>query len=180
MPSKSKSLDNPYCMDALKCIKTRRSIRKFKKELVPREKIQEILECGRWAPSGLNHQPWQIFVVTNPSLKEKLATCTDCSDIVLSAPHILLIYLDKSTEYSYVKNIQSIGAFFENCLLAIHALGLGGVWLGEIYNQKELVDKVLQITQSNWEFMGAIAFGVSDEKGDSERAPLENFVKFID
>jgi nitroreductase len=166
-------------MDALKCIKTRRSIRKFLPDLISKEIITEILECGRWTPSGLNHQPWQIFVVTNSDLKKELSNCTDCNDIVNEAPHLLVIFLDKNTEYSYEKNLQSIGALFENLLLGIHALGLGGVWLGQIYNQKEDVHKILKISDSNLEFMGAIAFGKPNEKAESERRPLNEFVRFI-
>jgi nitroreductase len=166
-------------MDALNCIKTRRSVRKFLPELISKEIITEILECGRWTPSGLNHQPWQIYVISNLEIKNELGKCTDCTDIVNEAPHVLVIFLDKSTEYSYEKNLQSIGALFENMLLAIHALGLGGVWLGQIYNQKEDVHKVLKITDPNWEFMGAIAFGKPNEKGESDRRELNEFVKFL-
>jgi nitroreductase len=90
-----------------------------------------------------------------------------------------VIFLDTSSGYNYVKSVQSIGAFFENLLLAIHALGLGGVWLGQIYNQKEKVNEILNITDENLEFMGAIAFGKPAEEGSSERKSLDSFVRVI-
>ena len=86
----------------------------------------------------------------------------------MSAPGLFVIYLDKSSGYNYTKSVQSIGAFFENLLLAIHALGLGGVWLGQIYNRKEDVDTIMNVNDESSEFMGAIAFGVPAEEGNSD------------
>jgi nitroreductase len=163
----------------LNIIKSRRSIRQFQPSAIPKKLIMDILECGRWAPSGLNHQPWKIIVVSDTETKKKLAQCTSSNDIVLAAPHLLIIYLDQNSEdYSYVKNVQSIGALFENLLLAIHALGLGGVWLGEIYNNKEIVNSIFGITDPKMEFMGAIAFGYPAEQGESDRMDLSKFVTF--
>ncbi len=55
---------------------------------------------------------------------------------------------------------------------------MGGVWLGEIYNQKEQADAVFDMNQPTLEFMGAIAFGYPAEKGESERLPLDSFVQW--
>jgi len=166
-------------MDAIECLKSRRSVRKFKKQKIPREMILEILECGRWAPSGVNHQPWKIYVVENPEFKENLAKCSKYSSIINNCSTVFLIYLDKSIKYNYTKQVQSIGAIFENILLSIHALGLGGVWIGEIINQKDEVDKLLDINDPKFEFMGAIAFGYPEKLGESSRKSLESFVSWI-
>ena len=166
-------------MDAIECLKSHRSIRKFKKQPIPKELILEILECGRWAPSGVNYQPWKIFVVENPEFKEKLAKCSKYSSIIINCPCVFLIYLDKAIEYDYTKQVQSIGAIFENILLSIHAMGLGGVWIGEIINQKNEINKLLNIIDPNFEFMGAIAFGYPEKLGKSSRKTLESFVTWI-
>lgn len=50
----------------------RRSIRKFRTDLIPREKIYQLLDIGRYAPSGANMQPWVYIIVTNNQLKEKI------------------------------------------------------------------------------------------------------------
>ena len=55
-------------MDVLEIIKSRRSIRAFKKETVPKEIIKECLETAIWAPSATNHQPWNFVVVTGKEL----------------------------------------------------------------------------------------------------------------
>ncbi|WP_457559616.1 nitroreductase family protein [Candidatus Harpocratesius sp.] len=163
-------------MDAISCIKNRRSIRKFKDQPIEQSKIESILENARWAPSGMNLQPWRVIVITNQEIKNKIAQCSKYSNIINSAPVILAIFLNKEKEYNYVKNVQSIGAFFQSLLLTIHAHGLGSVWIGEIYNQKEDVQNLLKINEDKNEFMGLIAFGYPAEKGISTRKNTEEIV----
>jgi nitroreductase len=167
-------------MDAITCLKTRRSVRRFTVEPVSNDAITEILECGRWAPSGLNHQPWRVIVVKNLEIKQRLAKCTTYGGIINAAPCVFAIFLDVSKKYSYVKNVQGMGEFFENLLLSIHAMGLGGVWLGQIYENKTKVHEVLGVTDSNREFMGAIAFGHPAEEGSSDRGPTTEFTRFLE
>ena len=57
----------------VKIIKSRRSIRKFKPDVVSIALIKKILDAARWAPSAHNSQPWRFVVVTDKILKEKLA-----------------------------------------------------------------------------------------------------------
>jgi nitroreductase len=59
-------------MDLLKVIKERKSIRAFKTDPVPREKIEEILKLSILAPSAINLQPWEFIVVTGEE-KERLS-----------------------------------------------------------------------------------------------------------
>lgn len=51
-------------MDALECIKTRTSVRRFKPEPVPKELLAQVLSVARWAPSYKNTQPWEVVVVS--------------------------------------------------------------------------------------------------------------------
>ncbi|MHA1230151.1 MAG: nitroreductase family protein [Candidatus Helarchaeota archaeon] len=156
---------------------SRRSIRSFLDEKIDKEIILKILECARWAPSGLNNQPWEFIVIEDEN-KDKLARQTKYGNIINSAPVIIAVYYNKDRGYNYVKDIQSIGAAMENILLGIHFLGLGGVWLGEILNQKDEVDKILEVPNT-WEFMGVIAFGKTkniEENIQRSRYPLQKFV----
>jgi len=50
-------------------IKGRRSIRKFKPEVISRDTICEIMETARWAPSWGNTQPWEFHVLTGKLLE---------------------------------------------------------------------------------------------------------------
>jgi F420 biosynthesis protein FbiB-like protein len=57
----------------LDAIQHRRSIRRYRRERVPREVIQGILEAAMWAPSAHNRQPWRFAVIERQSQKEFLA-----------------------------------------------------------------------------------------------------------
>lgn len=59
-------------MDALTCIKTRMSIRKFKTESVPSQTLHEIIDTAKWSPSYKNSQPWEIIVLSGAK-KEALS-----------------------------------------------------------------------------------------------------------
>ena len=54
-------------------MKTRRSIRKFKSDMIPKEIIEKIVEAGTYAASGMNRQPGIIVAVTNKELRDKLS-----------------------------------------------------------------------------------------------------------
>lgn len=60
-------------MDLFEVIETRRSIRKFKPDLIPTQNLKRILEAGRLAPSGSNRQPWHFIVVKDPETKKLLS-----------------------------------------------------------------------------------------------------------
>lgn len=60
-------------MDAIECLRTRRSIRKFKQDAVENADLKWILECAGLAPSPANWQPWHFITVKNQALKQKMA-----------------------------------------------------------------------------------------------------------
>ena len=60
-------------MEVLDAIRTRRSIRKYKSEPIPEEKLRTILEAARLAPSAANRQPWRFIVIQNKDRKKALA-----------------------------------------------------------------------------------------------------------
>lgn len=57
-------------MDIIRAIEERRSIRKFKDKVVPKEIIEKILELATKAPSGKNRQPWKFVVAQNNTKDE--------------------------------------------------------------------------------------------------------------
>ena len=160
----------------LKTIKTRRSIRKYTSEQVDDAVINQIIEMGTWAPSGLNNQPWKFVVVKDRKILDKLAEQTSYSRIIKGAPVCIAVFLDQEQSYDRVKDILCIGACTENMMLTIHTLGLGGVWLGEILKNRKNVEQILGVPES-CELMAVVAFGHPDEKkGVGTRKPLSDVV----
>ena len=164
-------------MEIPDALKNRRSIRKFSERPVDRRTLDEIIRAGTWAPSGLNNQPWKFVVVQDDRpLVEKLAACTKYAHIIRGAPASILVFLDTETSYHREKDIQAIGACIQNMLLAIHIKGLGGVWLGEILNQRLEVERLAEVPE-HMELMGVVALGhPAEKKGPCERKPFEEFI----
>lgn len=59
-------------MDAIECIKTRMSIRKFKSAPVPKEMLMKVIDTAKWSPSYKNSQPWEVVIVSGEK-KEALS-----------------------------------------------------------------------------------------------------------
>lgn len=160
----------------LKAIRERRSIRKFTDKPVDEEKVTAILEAGRWAPSGLNNQPWRFVVITDPAVRAALAEKTEYHRILEHAPLLIAVFLDMEQSYSRTKDIQAVGACLQNMLLAVHSLGLGAVWVGEIVNQREDVEKILEVP-AHLELMAVLAVGHPGKPpADSKRKSVSELI----
>jgi nitroreductase len=145
-------------MDALECIKSRRSVREFTDEPVTAAELRQVIEAGCWAPSGLNNQPWRFAVVRDETVRAQLAGLTKYGHIVSAAPVCIAVLCDRRVMYNDVKDHQSMGACLQNMLLASHAMGLGAVWLGEILNRAAEVNTLLGLPES-LELMAVVALG---------------------
>src|SRR5919202_452944 len=73
---------------------TRRSIRRYTHDPVPREDLEEILRLVGLAPSAWNLQPWRLVVVQDPELKQKLSEAAHGQRQVSGAPVVLVLYSD--------------------------------------------------------------------------------------
>ena len=156
--------------DYLNFIKSRKSIRSFVYKKISDEAIRNIIECGKWAPSDKNNQPWKICIVNHPTVKRMLAELTNDEGIVDSAYANLVVFLDLEKASDRVRDIQSCGAFMENIFLATHALNLGAIWMGEILDNKENVNNLFKLQPAKFELMGIIAIGVIDEEMEKKKA----------
>ncbi|MFA7382188.1 MAG: nitroreductase [Desulfurivibrionaceae bacterium] len=160
----------------LDAIRTRRSIRTFTEQPVDSAVLHEIIQAGVWAPSGLNNQPWRFVIVTDPAIRARLAEQTNYRHIVLGAPALIAVYLDREAMYDDLKDAQSAGACIQNTLLAAEALGLGAVWLGQILKNRGNVGLILGLA-GKLELMAVIAVGhPSRHDQQSQRKPLAEFI----
>jgi len=155
----------------------RRSVREFTDQDVTSEDVRRILDAGRWAPSGLNNQPWRFLVLREGDPRKRaLEDCTKYAHIVRRAKVLIGVFLWKSAMYHEGKDHQAAGACIQNMLLAIHGLGLGGVWLGEIINQEAAVFDVLKLNPGRLCLMAFIALGHPAWPGSSSRRELSELL----
>ena len=157
-------------------IRNRRSIREFTDQPVPADLLHSIISSGIWAPSGLNNQPWRFVVIRDLSIRNKLSALTHYGHIIKAAPVLIAVYLDRKKMYDPVKDHQSAGACIQNMLLAVHELGLGAVWLGQILQSKERVNEVLEL-DDQFDLMAVLAIGYPKHTDQqSRRHPSADFI----
>lgn len=81
-------------MEFRDAIMQRWATKRFDERRVPDQVIDQLLEAVRWAPSGLNIQPWKIKMVTEPALKEELAAAAFAEPQIKSCSHLLVFCAD--------------------------------------------------------------------------------------
>lgn len=157
-------------------IRNRRSIREFTGEPVSRDDLHKIVSSGIWAPSGLNNQPWRFILVRDRDTGEQLARHTTYSHIILGAPALIVVFLDREAMYDEVKDHQAAGACIENMLLTAEELGLGAVWLGQILQNRDKVNDIFSLDDT-YELMAVLAIGHPRHKNQkSQRKPFADFI----
>ncbi len=125
-------------MDAMDAILSRRSIRKYTQEPVPEKVLKEILDAAMSAPSAGNQQPWHFVVINNRKILDEIPSFHPYSHSLKMASVAILVCGDLELEQHKDFWVQDCSAATENILVAVHAKGLGAVWLG-LYPRGERV-----------------------------------------
>ncbi|HLD06184.1 MAG TPA: nitroreductase family protein [Candidatus Nanoarchaeia archaeon] len=166
-------------MDVWDCIRTRRSIRKFRDIPVEWDKVGQIISAGRYAPSAGNLQNWQFMVVTDADKRKQIAEASGQQYWMQDAPLFIIVCMKNQIMEQYygirgerLYSIQNGAAAAENMMLMAHALGLGSCWVGSFDEEK--VKRVCQIPDRARPQV-VIAVGYADEQPPiPPRLTLEN------
>ncbi|MBI4226514.1 nitroreductase family protein [Candidatus Roizmanbacteria bacterium] len=169
-------------------IKSRRSIRKWKNKKVPKDLLKTIIDCGLSAPSAYGAQPWEIIVIEDKKIIEKLLSDRrqlkkppyfinsakyvdklgkEKYEKVKPPPLMIVIAGDQKEYYGDTGGlIASLACCGENILLASHALGLGACWLfvrdDSMPDVEKEVKTILNIPSQHI-VLGMLAVGYPDE-----------------
>ena len=92
-------------MELGEAIKGRRSIRKFKNQLVPKETLEKILNLAMWAPSGMNRQEWYFVVVQGQKQNELLKIFSSAFENI--RPNLEKVFAEKP------KIVEGMKQFFQ-------------------------------------------------------------------
>jgi nitroreductase len=100
-------------LDVYEAIKRRRSMRKFKKESIPQDQIEKLIEVARLAPSGSNVQPWRFIIVKDNRMKSELCKASykqkfveDASIVIVCCGDLLSWKRVKETSREILKDKQ--------------------------------------------------------------------------
>lgn len=148
----------------------RKSVKKYKSEMVPESIIEQIIAAGKSAPSGMNKQSAIIIEITNQETRNKLSrlnakvvNMNNDLDPFYNAPVVLVVLANKDIP-TYIYDGSLV---MENMLLAANALGVGGCWIHrakETFETEEgkAILKSLGI-EGNYEGIGNCIIGYPDE-----------------
>lgn len=171
--------------DILNKIKTRRSIRKFKSDMVPRELIDQIIEAGTYAASGMNRQTPIIIAITNKEMRDKLSKMnadimgTD-ADPFYGAPVVLIVLASKE-RYTYIYDGSLV---MGNLMLAAHELGIGSCWIHRAKEEFESEEGKAILAQlgieGEYEGIGHCVLGYVDGDYPDILPRKENWVYYIE
>ena len=125
-------------MTVMEAIQGRRSIRRYADRKVEPEKLAQVLEAGRLAPTARNAQTLEFHVVQSEELRRQMVDACNGQPMVGEAPAVLIVcgYNDRKMAcgQSTVSLDGSIALSF--MMLEAHALGLGTCWLGNFDSEK--------------------------------------------
>lgn len=169
----------------LDLIKSRRSIRKFKPDMISREIIDQIVTAGTYGATGMNKQSPIIIAVTDKTVRDRLSKLNaeimgTTSDPFYGAPVVLIVLADKNC----VTRVYDGSLVMGNLMLAAHSFGIGSCWIHRAKEEferpegKELL-KSLGI-EGDYEGIGHCVLGYVDGEYPTTPARKANWVYYID
>ena len=171
--------------ETLNAILSRYSVKGYKNDPVPEELIEQIVQAGIAAPSGLNKQSPIVLVVTDKQTRDQLSALNAGKDPFFradpfyGAPAVLVVLADKSVPtYLYDGSLV-----MENMLLAAHALGLGACWIHRAKETFKMPEgkallKKLGI-EGDYEGIGNCVIGYPATEGGKTKPRKENRVYYV-
>ncbi|NIO37008.1 hypothetical protein GTO27_04825 [Candidatus Bathyarchaeota archaeon] len=160
-------------MDLDEILRGRRSIREYVGKAVPEKLVRQVIEAATFAPSAKNGQQWRFTVLTR-NAKRELTNCFrheleilskkigeenlgsafgSCS-IMEEAPVVIMVW--NAGEMGWETEKHSVAAAVQNMLLKAYSLGLGSLWIGDIFFSVEALEQHLG---KPWKLLAAVALG---------------------
>ncbi|MBG0771189.1 MAG: nitroreductase [Anaerolineaceae bacterium] len=192
-------------METFEAINKRVSIRKYQDKEIPQEILNQILAAAIMSPSGKNKQPWKFYVVRGQKRAEMIREMQKGMDrlgamgintgsarytirVMEQAPVTILVFnpfsrhplLPRDTQeiYSDMVDIQSIGACIQNMLLEATDLGLGSLWICDVYFGYE---ELCAWVGEEGELIAAVSLGYADHKPRLRpRKPVDEVTVYLE
>ena len=133
-------------MEILNGILTRRSVRKYTDEIIPQEKVEELIKYGMYAPSARNCQPWHFVLLNEREVFLKIEDFQPHTKMLKNAQWGIVVCGDDQLAHTPEYWSVDCAAVTQNILLAAHGMGLGAVWLG-IYPRPERISAMKKLLE---------------------------------
>ena len=171
--------------DVLEAIKKRRSIRKYKDTMVPKEIIAKIIEAGTYAATGMGKQSPIIIAVTNKELRDKLSAMNakvmgKDADPFYGAPVVLVVLASKERPTYIYDGSLVMG----NLMLEADALGIGSCWIHRAKEEFESEEgkEILRSLgiEGDYEGIGHCILGYADGPAPKAAPRKESYVYYAE
>ncbi len=186
-------------MDIFEAIQTRRSVREFFADKIPKEDLKKILNMGRYAPTAGNIQPWKFLLlkkikrkdefkeklnediiqtikelnITDEEKEERKKNVKEALNKIFNAPLIILLFVDTITYPDLVIYDGAVAA--QNIMLAAHALGYGSSFQTSFFPERVVRD-YFSIPE-HFKFICALPVGKIVQPPEiPKKRPLETFI----
>ena len=170
--------------ETMQNILTRRSIRSYKPDPVPRELIDQVVRAGTYAPTGMGEQSPIILAITDRETRDRLSRANAKImgrdiDPFYGAPAVLVVLADKSKP----NHVYDGSLVMANLMLAAHALGLGSCWIHRArkeFQQPEWQELLRSLgVEGEYEGIGHCILGYPDGPEPESAPRKENYVYYI-
>ncbi len=182
-------------MELIEAIRGRRSIRSYKPDPVPVEVIRMVLEAGNWAPSAKNGHQWRFTVLTGKSKsdynamfrahldefvklhgRDAAGSAPWTLEIMEKAPVVVIVW--NSGEHGWLTEEHSVAAAVQNICLRAYDLGLGSLWIGDVFYAYE---ETRRYFWKDWKLSGAVALGYPAGEGKvPKKKSLDEVAEFLE
>lgn len=163
----------------------RRSVRKYKPDMIPDDVLERIIKAGTYAPTGMGRQSPIIVAVTDKKMRDKLSKMNAHvmgrdGDPFYGAPVVLVVLADKA----FPTHVYDGSLTMQNLMLAAHELGVSSCW---IHRAKEEFDseegrELLRAAgvEGDYEGIGHCVLGYADGEYPAAPERKEGRVFYID
>ncbi len=173
--------------EIINALENRRSIRKYKPDMVSKELLEQIIEAGLYAASGKGEQAVKVVAVTNKELRDKLSVL-NCEiggwkagfDPFYGAPVVLIVLGNKN----WPTHVYDGSLVMGNMMQAADALGLGSCWIHRAKEEFELDEYKKLLTElgieGEWEGIGHCIVGYPDGEAPQAADRKPNRVYWVE
>lgn len=167
-------------MSVMEAIRTRKSVRRYLNKPVEEEKLKQILEAARLAPSASNLQEWRFVIVRDPETKKKLAEVAD-NQTFISQANVVIVACAETDEIYMPCGQQSypidVAIVLDHISLAAVELGLGTCWVAD-FDEKS-VKKLLGIPEKiRVVIIMPLGYPADATPLEKDRLPLSQIVRY--
>ncbi|MCD7946609.1 MAG: nitroreductase [Clostridiales bacterium] len=166
----------------MESILSRRSVRSYKPDPVPKELLDQVLEAGTYAATGMGRQSPIIIAVTDKALRDKLSAMNAAvmgkpgMDPFYGAPVVLVVLADKSLPTHVYDGSLVMG----NLMEAAHAVGLSSCWIHRAKEEFETEEGKAILTslgiQGDYEGIGHCILGYADGPAPQPKPRKDGYV----